>query len=314
MNELVMHMIGLGIIMIGSLAVVWAVRKRSDHDAKILRWWHLIMFVGAFGLVSWTACDARADRESCIKATVRISQRDGRSTSWGSGCVFHKDSNSLYILTNHHVSGGQGNQVGIEFWLDGHMSKVMPGVVVASRYVEDYHRDIAVVKVQTSLLGGYVPPAIPLALPSDPVEVHGVCSSGCPNASWPNLWVGHVIRRDTGSGDAVHFIPTPAGGRSGSALFDKECNKIVGLIAWRYNSKDTPYSTSMDGKNDSDGYGIAMTHKEIWNTIRGKSPSAGRMLTSHQTIQYTTPGTIIIPHQAPGHCMHHVPMGIDCPT
>lgn len=245
------------------------------------------------------AANLFAGHQECLEATVRISN----GVSRGSGCVFAKENGNLFILTNRHVAGDRGNRVGIEFWRGGHQSTKVRGIVIASYFRYSYHRDIAIVWVQESALGGYSPPAIPLAHPKDAIFVHGIKSAGCPNATWPTAWTGHVLRHSTGSGDVVYFVPQPAPGRSGSAMFDSRGEKIVGLIAWRSDSG------TRDGSSDRDGYGIAMTHREIWAAIRGVKVSDGVMPANHLPIQ-----TIIIPHQAAGHCSHGVPFIDDCDT
>ncbi|TWU39326.1 S1 family peptidase [Novipirellula artificiosorum] len=218
-------------------------------------------------LGSLATCAMASDlHDRCREATVRI--RNGNSM--GSGTVFRESADHFYVLTNAHVAGTDlGNQVSLEFWKDGHQSRPVTGQTVAVAYIPRAYRDIAVVRVAKQTLGSYRPPVIPLAGEQDSVDYRAIFSVGCAAGRWPTAFEGFALRRNTNGGDTIHFVPMPAGGRSGSAIFDVlgEVPKIVGLIAWR-SSDDGGHG--YDGRGETHGYGIAMTHQEIWSGLLGK--------------------------------------------
>jgi len=194
-------------------------------------------------------------------AVVRISNGNGM----GSGCVFRQDANHFWILTNAHVAGSRrGNRVSVEFWKAGRLSNPIRGVVAAA-WMTNSHRDIAFVAVKRSDLGSIAPDVIPLAGPDDAVNFRHFSSCGCPSGVWANEFHGHAFSASQSSGDVVMFYPAPAPGRSGSAFFDASGTKIIGLLAWRSDGG------SGDGRKASGGYGIAMTHREIWAAWRGET-------------------------------------------
>ena len=95
-----------------------------------------------------------------IEPVCRI-QADG---GVGSGCFFHEDNLHYFALTNAHVAGKRGNNVGITLWNGGHASaSQVPGVVVGSQYREGTTVDVAVVAVAKSSLAGGKISIIPLA-------------------------------------------------------------------------------------------------------------------------------------------------------
>ncbi len=218
----------------------------------------------------------------CRAATVRI--RNG--SSLGSGTVFRDSDSSLYILTNAHVAGTRlGNPVTCEFWIRGHQSHPIPGITVAVSYVPGGYRDIAVVRIDRSQLQGFRPPVIPLADPNQPASYDALYSVGCPSGRWPTAFEGFSLRREQSAGDTIHFVPMPAGGRSGSAIFDVlgKAPRIVGLIAWRSSEEG---GHGLDGRGEGHGFGIAMTHHEVWAGLRGQEqPSSQQLLPPRGMVQ-----------------------------
>ena len=210
----------------------------------------------------------------CRRATVRLraDAADGKS-SVGSGTVFHRDANACYVLTNAHVAGRRiGATVAVELWNAGHQSRPVEGRMVLASYVPGGERDVAVVRIANENLGAYRPPVVPLAADDCPIAGGRVWSIGCGGGRWPTAFEGFVRRLGQAS-RTVQFVPMPAGGRSGSALFDWSGGhpRIVGLIAWR-STPDGGHS--LDGRDETHGHGIAMTHREVWRALRGQ-PSTG---------------------------------------
>ena len=202
----------------------------------------------------------------CRAATVRV--RNGNSL--GSGTVFRASDQYCYVLTNAHVAGTRlGTRVECEFWRVGHQSRPVAGETVVVAYVPRAYRDIAVVRVDRRLLGGYLPPVVPIARPDEQADYRRLFSVGCASGRWPTAFEGFALRRDAKGGDTVHFVPAPAGGRSGSALFDVRGDwpRIVGLVAWRSSDEG---GHGLDGRGEKHGHGIAMTHQEVWAGLRGQ--------------------------------------------
>ncbi|QDT60634.1 hypothetical protein SV7mr_31580 [Stieleria bergensis] len=212
--------------------------------------------------------------DTCREATVRI--RNGNSM--GSGTLFRESEEHLYILTNAHVAGtGLGNRVEVEFWKAGHQSRPIEAETVAVAYIPRAYRDIAVVRIDRRALGNYRPPVIPLAGSQDSFNYQNIFSVGCPSGRWPTAFEGFALRRQANGGDTIHFVPMPAGGRSGSAIFDVNSGEaqIIGLIAWR--STDSG-GHGLDGRGETHGYGIAMTHQEVWAGLSGKQTTSSVLL------------------------------------
>jgi hypothetical protein len=206
-------------------------------------------------LLPWVAAEASAAVSDCVDATCRISTPDG---SRGTGCVFEIGRGQVFVLTCAHVVG-RSTAVQCEFWREGHQSQPLPGRVIAR--VEDDRCDAAVIAVDESQFGGLLPRVVPLA-PRDYVPRPGdtITSVGCANGAWSTGWKGHVLG-DRG-GD-LRFVPVPANGRSGSALFDAAGEKIVGLIRAR----------TIDNSE-----GIAVTVQELYRALGDKTawlPGAG---------------------------------------
>jgi len=178
---------------------------------------------------------ASASISDCIDATCRISTRGG---SLGTGCCFERSGGSVFILTNAHVVAGNLT-VRCEFWRHGHLSRPLAGRVIGYSYAAD----AAIVAVPESAFGGLLPAVVPVAGP-DCVLRPGqtVVSVGCANGTWPTGWKGHVVCYE---GGGLRFVPPPADGRSGSAVFDAEGKKIVGLIRARDDEKGQGIATSV---------------------------------------------------------------------
>jgi len=173
----------------------------------------------------------------CIEATCRISAGGGR----GTGCAFERSQGYVFVLTCAHVVGSH-QQVQCEFWHAGHQSRPLPGRVIKRSTAAD----AAVVAIVESRFEGILPKIIPVA-PADHVLRPGatLTSVGCANGSWSTGWKGHFLGYRNG-GD-LHFVPTPANGRSGSAIFDAGGSRIVGLIRARTGNNSEGIGTSVQG-------------------------------------------------------------------
>ncbi|HYW77935.1 MAG TPA: trypsin-like peptidase domain-containing protein, partial [Thermoguttaceae bacterium] len=174
--------------------------------------------------IALSLCVARADAalSDCIDATCRITAPDGGR---GTGCVFEISDGRVYVLTNAHVA--TSTTLRLEFWRDGHQSQPLVGTTL----LKSQQADAAVVVVDAGAFDQMLPSVIPIAAqdyllrPGDTI-----LSVGCAAGSWSTGFKGHSLKY---SGGDLYFLPTPANGRSGSAIFDAAGEQIVGLLRAR---------------------------------------------------------------------------------
>jgi hypothetical protein len=189
--------------------------------AWIIYW--LVAAAAVGFLTLWAARVSQGAISDCIDATCRITAPSGGA---GSGCVFEIREGCVYVLTAAHVVG-QAPEVRCEFWRFGHQSEPLAGKVIARSEAVDG----AVVALPESSFGGVLPAAIPVA-PRDYKASEGttITSVGCAQAGWSTGWKGHALGYQ---GRDLIFVPPPANGRSGSAIFDAEGTMIVAVIRAR---------------------------------------------------------------------------------
>lgn len=217
---------------------------RKTWDSAL---WAVGMGVLLLVILAAARC-ARADLAQCIDATCRITAEGG---ALGTGCVFCRGEGKVFVLTNAHVVG-RSTTVHCEFWSQGHQSVPLQGRVQA----RDASVDAAIVVICETMFAGRLPPVIPLAVVGDePPAMAAVFSVGCAGGAWSTGWKGHVLGYE--SDGSMVFLPPPANGRSGSAVFDAEGTRIVGLLRARASD---------------DSYGIAVGLA----ALRGKLTAAGR--------------------------------------
>jgi len=178
---------------------------------------------------------ARAAIDDCIDATCRVTAADGGR---GTGCVFELSQGRVYVLTAAHVVG-RSRRVECEFWRHGHRSNPLAGQVTA----RDEAADAAIVVLSQTAFRGILPTATPLA-PRDHLLRPGqpVVSVGCAGGSWATGFKGHVLGY---RGADLVFVPGPANGRSGSAVFDAAGERIVGLLRARSMDDSHGFATSV---------------------------------------------------------------------
>ncbi len=184
--------------------------------------WIITLGVIVF-LASWAACVSQGAMTDCIDATCRITAADG---GVGSGCVFEISQGRVYVITAAHVVGSD-RTVRCEFWRGGHQSQALAGEVIS----RSESADAAIIALPEAAFSGLLPAVIPVA-PCDYIVPAGatLSSVGCANGTWSTGWKGHALGY---SGADLHFLPVPANGRSGSAIFDAEGKMIVALLRAR---------------------------------------------------------------------------------
>ncbi len=160
--------------------------------------------------------------QDALQATCRISGPQGVR---GTGCAFERSQGCVYVLTNAHVAS-EAN-LACEFWQRGHKSRPLRAHLIR-RTKPMPGPDAAILAIPESSFQGILPSVIPIAPRGTRLRAgQTICSVGCAKGSWQTAWQGHVLKDD---GRGVYFRPTPAGGRSGSAIFDVKCEAIVGLL------------------------------------------------------------------------------------
>lgn len=230
----------------GRCQAIKARKPQSDEH-----WFFQALLVAFIWLLAYS--QSCADISDCIEATCRISMKIGEESHVGTGTIFERRGDDYLILTNAHVVG-TSKTVQVEFWRMGYQTpKPARGSVTHRWLIDGAHRDIAIVSVPAAYFGDYEPPTIPICPRDYKQQTRTVLSCGCARGSWPTAWRGHVT--GTRDGASVEFTPSPANGRSGSALFDPTGSMIVGLVAWR---------------DDEKGVGIAMHAGELYRTFDGK--------------------------------------------
>ena len=198
-------------------------RRDAVRGAEALLMMWIVLFV-AFWFVSCEACGAITD---LIDATCRITSGEAgtKKRPLGTGCCYDLRDGYVCVITNSHVVGDQ-TEVECEFWQEGHQSKVMRGKVFAKRLTPEI--DLALIRIDQSLFGGRLPTPIPFGPPSHVIRPNEtILSIGCAGGAWPTLWRGHALGY---IGSDLRFLPTPASGRSGSAIFNAKATRIVGLL------------------------------------------------------------------------------------
>lgn len=227
----------------------------------------------------WVCSQAEGSLSDCHDATCRIS--DG-----GTGVAFRQGQGHIYVLTNAHVVDSR-QQVSCEFWRAGYQSVPLTATVVA-RVLND-ECDAAVLAIPTEAFAfGQLPKIIPLAQPGRVVRKgETILTVGCPRLEWATGLKGHALGY---LGSKLIFRPTPAGGRSGSAIFDGRGEEIVGLLSHR---------------DEGAGYGLAVSVQ----ALREHLATAGKQAS---TIRRTYDLPLPIPPER-RHTQSQCPNGKNCP-
>lgn len=212
------------------------------EDAKTMktakRFFYLWWAFWATATIALALCVGQASgaMTDCIDATCRISASNTQGKPIrGTGCVFEISNGHAYVLTNAHIATTKTPQM--VFWRDGHQSQLISGETI----MRDNQADAAIIAIDVQKFNGFLPSVIPIAKPFHKLwSKETIASVGCANGSWATSWKGHVIRYYD-NGNDVHFIPIPANGRSGSAIFNAEGTEIVALLRARDDDDNPTY-------------------------------------------------------------------------
>ena len=233
------------------------------------------LFLSLVFVVSGQIEQATASPKEVMRATCRVYanyERHGDERRMaGTGIVVGETDKIFRILTAGHViddveyfevDARRGGKVDVEyklksvqvqFFTNGFPSELFAVHVVWKQHEVNKVKDLALITVDKKLFKHYPKPKpIPLASAKTVVgKNQRIFSCGCADARWPTLWMGHVRHIYK---NRFEFHPDAISGRSGSAIFDEKCTKVIGIIIW----KDT---------EDTDG-GTAISISEIYKQIK----------------------------------------------
>lgn len=162
---------------------------------------------------------------------LRIRNRSGS----GSGNVVEDLGDEYEIETNHHVAGRRGTPNVIDIWIGGDLVASRPSATVQSWFRDGKSKDVAVLRVKKSDLGGPLPviPTAPKGWVERVVAGDKVFTVGCQSGQTPRARCGNVVKHENG---LIWYEPESIPGDSGSAVYmqDSETGAwyAVGRTAW----------------------------------------------------------------------------------
>lgn len=185
-------------------------------------------------------------------AVVRI--RNSKGT--GTGSIIHFDGKYYWIITNHHVAGGEGSINMIDIWNNGYLRLSVQAKVEESFFDANKSKDIALLKVARADLPGPMP-VIKLAPYGVKLKVGDkIYQVGCDGGNWTNAECGRIVKIENG---LIYYLPTSRAGNSGGPGYSATYQ--VGVTAW--------YTTiNLNGK--STRVGLAMTSDRVQDIMAGR--------------------------------------------
>jgi len=189
-------------------------------------------------LMLFMTMNCEAAYEDGYKATCKLTRKksDEDKGGVGTGTVCHETEDKYFIITAGHVARRLGCSIYAKFYHSGFESHQMPcrvSYVVNNERSPKYDWAILELDKNIYLKKPYPKPSvIPLAK-EEPIQGMVLTSVGCARGCWPTGWIGHLkkmTRNQDGKVVLIYCIPTPIKGRSGSAIMDRECTKIYGVI------------------------------------------------------------------------------------
>jgi hypothetical protein len=176
----------------------------------------------ALWILLWLAGLCWAGQVECASATCRVICFG----SMGSGVAITTGTDeTIYVLTNRHVVGLVQRKASCEFFRGTPAETKAIGTVAAVS--RSY--DLATIAIPISQFSKGLPYTIPLALQSPSVGDR-VITHGFPHGRGPTAFQSIV---KSYSGSTFTFDRAPAGGRSGSGIFDADANYVVGVLSHR---------------------------------------------------------------------------------
>ena len=182
-----------------------------------------------FFAVSQPVCFASL--EDALNATCKVSTKQGA----GSGVVYAQDDKHFYIGTAAHVILNNKNEAlasETTFYNNGFRSHKIKSEIMFWAYKEKTVTDFAIIRVKKEDFRNYPhPKPVPFAKKDYNIDrLDVVISYGCARGGWPTGWKGHVTET---SPEGIKVKPFPIQGRSGSAVFNEDASRVLGIIVWR---------------------------------------------------------------------------------
>lgn len=184
----------------------------------------------------------------------------------GSGTAVHIDEQSVYVLTNAHVTENY-RAANVEFWKYGRkVDKPISGRVIW-KIKNGFLYDFSIIQIPKTSFKSL--PKIAKFIPIDyNLTQNQYCATaGSPRSEWLSIKEGYVLSIDNTS---VKFYPIPQDGQSGSALFVNINNKpyIAGVITGRTGN----LARDQNGFSVNHGYAIHINQlrKSLNNNVKYK--------------------------------------------
>lgn len=160
--------------------------------------------------------------------------QNGSIYCYGSAsCIGHTSKYDVW-LTNNHVTGDVGNDVRIEYFVNGKRSERIKGEVIWSQNTgKPLDAAVVIIPRQT---GAMAPKALKLALDWEPSIGDLIVDYGCSNARAPRMRLGSIEKVGT---HTFTYSPPAHPGDSGSPVISVDGQWQLGLTTWNNGSKPT---------------------------------------------------------------------------
>lgn len=207
------------------------------------------------------AADLLDTIDTVVQIEAKLPNAEKPETMTGSGVVVHVGETTVSILTAGHVVEGRSD-VWVSFFEDGSRRLPVPAKIRWSEMISGgaYRgvRDLAMLDVDLKELGSYRPKAVEVDKSDEKMKINATFTSvGCPNGLWPTAFKGRIVGKGEPE-NMVCFVPPVIGGRSGSPIFNRNCDRITGIVIW---------------KHEYHGYSTAITPKGIREAIARHPPT-----------------------------------------
>jgi len=192
--------------------------QEQQTETSVLNWYQKIFYAPG------TQTEAnKSELEKYRFRAVRITT----GNACGSGSLVGRDSASVYILTNSHVSSNRpGTTVTCEAALkDLSGTEKFKATVIEGAYSSKTTTDWALLKAESKHMAGLEPLKLSIRMPDNSKVA---LTYGCPRCEVPS---GQVLKT-VDAGTPWKWLPNSIGGQSGSGVFQRGFQ--FGLLTWSY--------------------------------------------------------------------------------
>ncbi len=176
---------------------------------------------------------------------LRVRNRSGS----GSGSVVDETETEYEVETNHHVANRRGTANVLDIWIGGDLVASRPTVTAQSWFQDGKSKDIAVLRIKKSDLGGplSVVPTAPKGFAERIVAGDKVFTVGCQSGQSPRARCGNVLKAEDG---LIWYEPESIPGDSGSGVYMQDADSgawyCVGRTAWAIQERGKWVGLAMD--------------------------------------------------------------------